>query len=279
MKKRMNLLAALAAVLLLGSCDNSETSARYMVEDEMVEVAARATGGEPIPVAEAAPAAVARKIIKTGELNLRVGRIDEARRRVDSLVAGFGGYYAREVYGNQQSYGTGEALTLTIRVPFDRFDALVAALESGRGELLSKNIDANDVSEAFVDIQTRLANKRGYLERYRALLARAGTIEEILEVEEHVRTLEEEIESAEGRLRYLTDQTALGTLTLTLSTEGRANPHSFGSRLAGALTGGWRAVVAVLIGLVHLWPFLLIAAPVVVLIRRRSRRKKQNRAS
>ena len=51
--------------------------------------------------------------------------------------------------------------------------------------------------------------------RYRELLTRATSVEEILKIEEQIGNIRTEIESAEGRLRYLSNQVQYSTLHVT----------------------------------------------------------------
>ncbi len=250
----------------------SREVSRSVSQSLVPESATRQTGR--VITAQASGATETKKIIKTGNMGIRVARIDEARRPIDSLVAICGGYYAEESYND----GYGAELKMTIRVPSGNFDALTAALEAGRGKVLYKNISARDVSEEYLDTEIRLANKRSYLERYRELLKRANTIAEILQVEQYVHRLEVEIESAQGRLRYIDHQTAYSTLELTLSTEQTPvdSDSYFGSRITHALSEGWELVVSFVIGLLFLWPFWLIGGGVLFwFVRRRVKRRKQ----
>ncbi len=211
------------------------------------------------------------KVIKTGRMGLRVERLDEAKRRVDSLVAAYRGYYAQEEYGE-------EYCELTIRLPQERFDRfMTGAQHQTRGKLRHKEITAQDVTEQYYDVQTRLENKRSYLERYREILGRATTIKDIMEIEQHIRQLEEEIESAEGRLRHLNNQVNYSTLTLTIGTDDALtpNPDNFFMRIHRALIVGWKWIVSLLVGLVYLWPLWLIAGVAIWLIRQQIQRRKR----
>ena len=272
MKKSLLLIAFFGMILSGCGSSRSENGVSHdLATEEYAAVEDENTASQAtfVPVNEAPEA---KKIIKTGRMGIRVSRIDESKRRVDSLVARYQGYYAEE----NSSNGYRSGLTMTIRVPFGHFDAFTAALETGKGEVLYKNISARDVGEEYLDTETRLANKRSYLERYRELLKRANTIREILEVEQYIRRLEEEIESAQGRLRYLDNQTAYSTLELTLSTEQTAAPlrDTFWNRAKRALSMGWDGITAFVIGLLHLWPFLLIGFGVWYGVRLRIKRRK-----
>jgi hypothetical protein len=278
--KKFLILMALCGLMLSG-CESRHGASEAMydmggeevvVEAEMIAASPESAATEAVPTDELPKT---QKIIKTGRMGIRVARIAEAKRRVDSLTAVYRGYYADENYNDGYRF----ELTLTIRVPFAQFDAFTAALEAGKGEVLYKNISARDIGEEYLDTEIRLANKRGYLERYREILRRANTIKEIMEVEQYVRRLEEEIESAQGRLRYLDNQASYSTLVLTLSTEQIAVPDrdSFWSRLKEAFSTGWSGIVTFFIGLVYLWPLLLIGGVVWALIAWHIKRRKERK--
>src|SRR5699024_12383858 len=89
----------------------------------------------------------------------------------------------------------------------------------GTGELQYKEIDARDVNDQFIDLETRLENKRSYLKRYKDLLSKAKSVKEILEIEESIRKIEEEVESTVGRLKYLSDQVDYSSLELRIAEE------------------------------------------------------------
>lgn len=271
-----NIFLTLPLILLqIGGCGGggSHYTAEELPQAAYEVSAERSVADMASAESTVSPVPSQKKIIKSGNMGIQVAALGEARSRVDSLVGVYGAYYASENYND--SYNAN--LTLTIRVPGERFDSFLSALEAGKGKTLYKNISARDVSEEYLDVETRLANKRSYLDRYREILRRATTIKEILEVEEHIRKLEEEIESAEGRLRYLDNQVGYSTLELTLSTEYKYTPpeeERFGQRLIRALATGWQGIVHFFLGLLYIWPFLLIVGGVGVWFGWKRRQKK-----
>ncbi|GAO29646.1 hypothetical protein JCM15548_11858 [Geofilum rubicundum JCM 15548] len=130
-------------------------------------------------------------------------------------------------------------------------------------------------------MEIRLDNKRNYLERYNDLLKQAKNVQEILEIEEKIRVLEEEIESTTGRLKYLSDLVDYSTLNLTISKieEFKYNPDNrdrFSERLKQSLSKGWYGFVDFLLFMIRIWPFWIIVAGIVYLWRKikRAKRKK-----
>ncbi|OAV43927.1 DUF4349 domain-containing protein [Lewinella sp. 4G2] len=257
-------------LLLLISCGQTnsyedratiETASDYTGNDLKMDQQQMADGSAPPPPPPPPGeniSAPVTKVIKTGSMAFGVEDLGVAKLGVDSLLAVNGAYYEKEEY--RTAYRS-VAYALTIRVPAANFETLLAALEAGTGTLTTKSISARDVTEEYVDLSIRLDNKLAYLEQYQTILKRARTIEEILEVQEKIRLIEEEIESKKGRLKFLDDRVGLSTLQLTLTEDTDAyvaeEPGVF-SRAGKALLGGATNFLDVLIGLLYLWPFLLI---------------------
>lgn len=217
-----------------------------------------------------------KKIIKDGRMGIRVSELDNTKTRIDTLVEMYKGYYAKESFNNTDYEST---ISLKIRIPSRKFEKFIADVESGEGEILYKEIDARDVTDQFIDLETRLENKRNYLLRYRDLVNKAKSIKDILEIEEKIRGLEEEIESTEGRLKYLNDQVTYSTLDLLISKKktfkyNSAQRDKFSERLKQSLSKGWIGFVDFLLFVLKVWPFWIILSGAYYLWKRYKLKKK-----
>lgn len=222
---------------------------------------------------------IEKKIIKDGRVGLQVQDLNKTKLRVDSLVKKYDGYYANESFNNTDWES---AYTLKIRIPAVSFETLITSIESGDGEVEYKEIDARDVTDQFIDLETRLENKKSYLKRYKDLLNQAKSVKEILEIEEKIRGLEEEIESTTGRLKYLSDQVDYSTLDLRISKrkEFKYKPDkqdSFFERLKQSLSKGWYVFVDFILFAIRLWPFWIIVPFLVYLWRKFRKKRKCNK--
>lgn len=199
-----------------------------------------------------------QKIIKDGNMTLKSRNISDSKKRIDQLLKKLNAYYESEdLQNNEQSV----AYNLKIRIPSASFEQLIAALENGEDKIEAKNLQARDVTEEYVDIETRLTTKRQYLQRYKQILAKAATVKDILAIEENIRTLEEEIDSQQGRLKYLADQVAFSTLNINLYQEKEylQQPQSgFLTRTKVALNNGWQSIVDFVLWMLSIWPYLII---------------------
>jgi hypothetical protein len=216
-----------------------------------------------------------QKIIKDGSMTVRSRNIGDSKKAIDQLLKKLHAYYeSEELLNNEQS----TSYNLTIRIPSANFEGLIKSLENGSDEIESKSIQARDVTEEYVDIESRLKTKRDYLQRYKELLAKAGSVKDILTIEENIRALEEEIDSQQGRLKYLADQVAFSKLNISLYQQKAyiAQPkNGFIASTKVALNTGWQSILGFALWLLSIWPYLIISLTGYLLIRRVLRLKNK----
>jgi hypothetical protein len=218
-----------------------------------------------------------RKLIKTGTMSLKAGDMDSCKTRIDKVLRSLGAYYEKEDLINNES---GISYDLSIRVRPESFEKLVAEIERSGHEVISKSVRISDASDEYIDIQSRIANKRVYLKRYRELLSKAATIKNILEIEEIIRTLQEELESQEQRLVNLNNAVVLSTLTLELKKDKEFvyNPEpeeAFSERIKQSFLKSINAILDFILWIIGVWPQLLVSAVILVVAWRRIRRYLQ----
>ncbi|GGG52078.1 DUF4349 domain-containing protein [Epilithonimonas arachidiradicis] len=219
---------------------------------------------------------IASKIIKSGDLEIEVGDMKKAQKIVTDNLKKLNAYKQGEYFSNGDSQ---EMLKMTIRVPNQNFDNLLQSFSSELGNVISNRIVTDDVTEEYTDVSIRLENKFVYLEKYRDLLKKTTNTKDILEIQENIRSLEEEIESSKGRLRFIDDKVKYSTLELTLIKNNPRNAVTskigFGSQFTDSLAEGWNNFVGFILGLISYWPFLLAIPVLIILFRKwRNRRTK-----
>jgi hypothetical protein len=286
-----NIILPLLFIVLTG-CNKSEKLAKQeMSSAVMVSDKAVVNSAPPPPHAlsekllpdennETSPKkidTISKKIIKNGQMTIQVGEIKKAQSQVHDILKKSNAYIQTENFRNTDTH---ENLDLTIRVPHKNFDALISSFSDGIGSILSKNISSEDVTEEYTDVSIKLGNKKIYLEKYRDLLKKAGSTKDMLEIQEKIRGLEDEIDIAEGRLRFIDDRVDYSTLNLELYKEkvrsSATSKIGFGSRFGDSFTEGWNSFVTFILGIISFWPFFLLIPLLVFLWRKwRSRRKNK----
>lgn len=231
-----------------------------------------ATGGGPdSPEGFAAP--IEQRIIKTGEVTLEVGSVAEVLGRVRALAAGLGGHV-----GSSQAGTLVESASLTLRVPADRFDELLARLNELDGvEVISEWTTEDDVTREVVDLAARIGNLEASEATYRVLLERAERIDDVLAVQSRLDEVRGEIEQLEGQLQTIEGQADLSTLTVTLVPRGQPiaaanaawDPGGQLESAFAALVGLAQGIGDALIWLAVVWlPVLLLLALIGLVVLR-----------
>ena len=204
-----------------------------------------------------------KKIIKDGSISIKVNEVEPSKKYMDQLVKTYHAYYEIEQFSNSEMRSVYD---LKIRIPAKQFEAFLKATEKGEGEMMSKVISARDVTEDYVDGEIRLRSKHLFRNRYNQLLEKAAKVDDILAIEENIRTLQEEIESQEGRLKFLDDQILYSTIDITLYKEKIIDDKpmvkdSFFKRLVQSISNGWETFVNALLWLTTqwIWGILLLA--------------------
>ena len=141
-------------------------------------------------------------LIYTAELFLAVYEVAETQEVVLAAIVELDGFLAQRSDNH-----------LVVRVPAARFDEALAAVE-GAGDVVSRNVQATDVSEEFRDLSIRIRNAEAMRERLEQLLDRAANVEEALSIERELQRLTETIETMKGRQRFLSDRIAFSTITI-----------------------------------------------------------------
>ncbi len=211
-----------------------------------------------------------RKIIKKGSIRFETGSIEQTKEHIDQVVNDLGGYVSHD---NLQHYPGKIEESMTVRIPAENFDILLTRISGEAKKIDSKTINAQDVTEEYMDVRARVKTKKAVANRYKQLLQKANTIKDILAIEEELGNIQEEIESAEGRLQYLKNRIVFSTLHITFYKQ-TSTKVGFFSKLGRALVKGWKGLLYFFIGLAYIWPFILIIGVGIFFgLRIRKRRK------
>ena len=215
-----------------------------------------------------------KKIIKNATLELEVKEGPVYYKSLREQVKSFGGYIAQEAQ-TETDYKSENRIV--IKVPVDQFDMAIAAISDKAEKIHQRNISSEDVTGEIVDTRSRMEAKKQVRLRYLELLNQARTMPDILSVQTEINGIQEEIESAAGRVQWLGHAAAYSTINLTyfqvLNAKAKDESPSFGSRLLHSFKTGGQWLLELLIGLVAIWPLLLGGTVAAILVRRAFKRK------
>lgn len=197
-----------------------------------------------------------RKLIKDANLRFRTKSNEETYVLIKNSIKGFGAYISEE---NTFNYRNRTGYDLTVRVPADRFDSLLNCIVDNVSikELDNKSTQIKDVTEEFIDIQARIKIKKESEQKLSDLLKHAKTLTETLEIQKQLTDLRADIESIEGRLKYLTDQVSYSTIQISFYENIKYSKRFFAD-FWDALKDGLQIFLHVLTLLAYLWVVILV---------------------
>ncbi|MFO0760597.1 MAG: DUF4349 domain-containing protein [Byssovorax sp.] len=194
---------------------------------------APAQPGAPPPVVTTPPAtptpasevAVVRGplLVYTAQITMSVFEVNASLAQVEVIGKELGGFLAKR-----------DDSSITIRVPVAKFEDAVKRIEKV-GDMLHRNVTAEDVTEEFRDLEVRLRSARAVQERLTQLLAKAAKVEESVLIEKELDRVSGEIDRVEGRMKFLRDRAAYSTITVGF----QAKPKDMGPSGPFRLPGRW----------------------------------------
>lgn len=217
---------------------------------------------------------IPQKIIKQASLRFESNDLETSFNQIKNAIAANKGKIINDSEG--KDYGT-IYRNLTVKVPSQNFDNFINTISKGVSYFERKEITAEDVTEQYIDLTTRLKNKRKLEERYLQILQKATKISEILEIEKQISIIREEIEAKEGQLKYLESRVSESTVTIEFFKnlpEQEAVQLSYGSKVWTAIKSGFFSLSSFFISIISIWPFIIIICVLAYFIRKRIKRKK-----
>ena len=155
-------------------------------------------------------------LVRRGWLDLTVEAPPATAARAQEITLGFSGLVQTATVSEDEA-------KLVLRVPEPRLDEALDQL-STLGEVDSRRLSANDVTEEVIDLEARVASLIGVRDRLRALLERSSGMSELMSVERELARVQAEIDSIDGRLRHLRSRAVMAELSLSARRERKLGP-------------------------------------------------------
>jgi hypothetical protein len=260
MKKVFLLIAVLVSLI---SCDK-EPNADYLSQPiaEESEMVPMQNAGINSSLANSPNLPINRKMIWTGNLEFQVEHVNNSTDLITGIIKESGGFISdMRLTSNTHEISN----SIKIRIENEKFQGLIESLKNESQFIKKIEINSNDVTEEFIDIESRLKTKRDVRDRYIKILnTKTGDVKDVIAAEEAIRKITEEIEAKEGRLRFLKDKVKFSTINLRIYQEVKYTKEpdiyvkSFTEKAGIALTKGWRMVTGFVLFFLTTWPFWII---------------------
>jgi hypothetical protein len=208
-----------------------------------------------------------RKIIRNGEFAIETKTPTEDQRKLQFIAESLGGFVVTSEYKSATSRSEDSTMVnVILRVPSANFQKATDEIVKLGLRVLHQKTMGQDVTAEYVDLEARLRAKKALEAQYFEIMKRASKISDVLEVQQKLTEVRTEIEQAEGRRRYLDNQSALSTINISLQTPAplvAATQTGFWASVKNSFGDGVDVAVAIVLGIIH---FVIVMLPVFVLI-------------
>jgi Domain of unknown function (DUF4349) len=215
------------------------------------------------------------KIIKEGNLRFETSDLEPTYQKIIVAAKKQKATIQNDVEGKDYQ---SVFRNIVVRVPSQNFDAFIKEISNGVTYFDRKEISSKDVTEEYIDIDARLKAKKILEIRYFELLKKANKVSEMIEIETQLASIREEIDAKEGQLRYMKSRISMSTISIefykTVAEESGAT-SSFGSKFWNAIVSGFNSISSFFIGIIQLWPFILIFVLGFYFIRKKIKNKNK----
>ena len=218
-------------------------------------------------IGTASSTVVDRSTIETAYLSVSVTAPEKTVADAQRIATEAGGFVQDSSWNPANQYGP-ESAYLTVRVPVDKLDAVLAQFGSlGKVDSLSRS--KTDVTLTLTDLNARIASLQQSLDNLRTLQAQASNVSDLITVEAAIASRQAELDSLVAQQTYLSDQVDMSTISLTLTGSTGATPTN--NTFWDGLVAGWNSLAVagsallVAVGFVLPWIVLLAIVAGIVL--------------
>lgn len=234
----------------------------------------------------ALPLSAGPAVVRTASITIRASNVRSGAAHATRVAQAAGGYVSGESTESGHSPRARATLRLQLKIPSAAYPATLRTLSTRIGAQVSMSQRARDVTRQVADVTSRVASAQAAVAALRKLLARAGSVSDLLNVQDQINQEEASLEALQSQQRALSHETTYATVSLTIVA---APPPGVAAAPAGGFLGGlsagWRAlrtaVAAVLTAAGAALPFAVPATAALLLgywWRRQSRRRRRARA-
>ncbi len=169
------------------------------------------------PSSRTQPQPQERMVIRNATLTITLEDVAGHLDRIRALSVEYGGWV---VSSNAQRASAANSeiasATITIRVPAERFDEVLAIIRTGVGSVDSETITGEDVTQQYVDLTSQLTNLTAAEEQLQIIMDEADDTQDVLAVYGELVRIRGEIERIRGQMQYYEQSAAFSAINVTL---------------------------------------------------------------
>ncbi len=159
-------------------------------------------------------ATTGKQVISQASISLNVTNVSTTLNQVETMAQNLGGSVDNMNSSGAQNQ---QQANVTIRVPADQFLTALNQLQ-GMGTVENQNINSQDVTQQYIDLQAQLTSAQMEEQSLQAILAKATTVSDEIAIQQQLTQVIAQVENLQGQINYMQNQVAMSTITVNLNT-------------------------------------------------------------
>jgi len=244
MFKRIAIILMMAVIVLAGCASAAKNESPGLVARDFAE------GAPPMPVEapsqefakdaitageeSAANQPVERMVIRNANLSIVVNDPTVVLEKISRMAESMEGFVVNSnLYQTQTISGleVPEA-QITVRVRADLLDEALIQIkghvDDPDNDVLYENVSGQDVTQEYTDLNSRLRNLEDTAEQLREIMDDAIRTEDVLQVFNELKNVNEQIEVLKGQIQYYEQSSKLSAITVSIKAKESVQPLQVG---------------------------------------------------
>ncbi|MCL4528969.1 MAG: DUF4349 domain-containing protein [Chloroflexi bacterium] len=211
-----------------------------------------------------------RLVIQTAELTIVVKDVNARAAAIQNMATQMGGFVVSA--NNYQTYASDGTQVpqadVVVRVPADQLEAALTQIKQGTVDVKSETRSGQDVTDQYVDLQSRLTAKQAAEDQLIKIMQNATRTQDVLDVYQQLQQVESDIEVLKGQIKYYEQSAALSAITVHIVAEETVKPLQVGGwKPQGVARDAIQSLIFFWQGFINfLITFFLLVLPVLITI-------------
>lgn len=186
------------------------TEEGYDANSEVVESKASVIREEAPPLSTSS----VRKVMYSAHLHTEVDDTKSVIHQLKDEAEKRNGYLIESSVSEMEEFTESY---VSFRIPQEKFEEFLSTIKKHVKNVKNEQVTGTDVTDEYVDLQSRLKAKKAVEERLLQFLNQAEKMEDVIRISTELANVQEEIERIKGRIQYLDNKTDFATVHVYLS--------------------------------------------------------------
>lgn len=166
-----------------------------------------------------------RMVVTNSQMSILTKNVRESVDAIQTEAENAGGFMVNKNISTPRAEGS-ESANITVRIPLQNRESYVLFLRSVGLKVINERISSDDVSDEFIDMQSRLTTLETSKAKFEEIMNSAVDVDEILRVQDRILQVQGQIERLQGQMQLLSSTSRSTLITINLSTDELALPFA-----------------------------------------------------